>query len=53
LLVWRGKGELNGKPIKAGDEFFVGYIVATKPHYFKHKSGEPLEVFKLFPQTIE
>lgn len=53
LLVWRGKGELNGKPIKAGDEFFVGHIAATKPHLFKCTSSEPLEVFKLFPQTVE
>lgn len=53
LLVWRGKGELNGKPIKAGDEFFVGYIAATKPHYFKRTGNDPLELFKLFPQTVE
>jgi hypothetical protein len=44
---------LNGKPVKAGDEFFVGYIAATKPHKFECTSNEPLVVFKLFPQAIE
>jgi NAD-dependent DNA ligase len=53
LLVWKGKGKLNGKPVKAGDEFFVGYIAATKPHKFECTSNEPLVVFKLFPQAVE
>jgi len=53
LLVWKGKGKLNGKPIKAGDEFFVGYIAATKPHRFECTGSEPLVAFKLFPQTVE
>ncbi len=52
LLIWRGRGKLNGKPIKAGDEFFVGYIAATQPHFFENVGGEPLEAFKLFPQAI-
>lgn len=52
LFVWRGKGKLNGKPIKAGDEFFFGFLAATKPHYFECTSTEPLEVFKLFPQAL-
>jgi hypothetical protein len=52
LFVWRGKGKLNGKPIKAGDEFFVGYSAATQPHHFECVSTEPLEVFKLFPQAL-
>jgi mannose-6-phosphate isomerase class I len=53
LLVWKGKGKLNGKPVKVGDEFFVGYIAATKPHKFECTSNEPLVVFKLFPQAVE
>jgi Phosphomannose isomerase len=53
LLVWKGKGKLNGKPIKAGDEFFVGYIAAQKPHRFECTSNEPLVAFKLFPQAVE
>jgi mannose-6-phosphate isomerase class I len=53
LLVWSGKGKLNGKPVKVGDEFFVGYIAATKPHKFECISNEPLVVFKLFPQAVE
>lgn len=53
LLVWRGKGKLNDKPIKAGDEFFIGYIAATKPHRFECTGEEPLELFKLFPQAVD
>ncbi|GBC99112.1 hypothetical protein HRbin17_01633 [bacterium HR17] len=53
LLIWRGKGRLNGLPIKAGDEFFVGYSAATQPHHFECVGAEPLEVFKLFPQALE
>ncbi len=53
LLIWKGKGKLNGKPIKAGDEFFVGYIAAVNPHYFECTSSEPLEAFKLFPQSTK
>lgn len=53
LLVWRGKGKLNGKPIKAGDEFFIGYLAATETHVFECTGNEPLIVFKLFPQAVE
>ncbi len=52
LLIWRGRGKLNGKPIKAGDEFFVSYLAATQPHWFESTGTEPLEAFKLFPQAI-
>lgn len=52
LLIWKGKGKLNGKTIKAGDEFFVGHIAATEPHLFECIGNEPLEAFKLFPQAI-
>ncbi|MCS7192060.1 MAG: hypothetical protein NZ937_03640 [Armatimonadetes bacterium] len=52
LLIWKGKGKLNGKPIKAGDEFFVSYIAAIKPHRFECFGSEPIEAFKLFPQRI-
>ncbi len=53
LLIWQGKGKLDGKPVKAGDEFFVGYIAAAKPHRFECTGNEPLVVFKLFPQAVE
>ncbi len=52
LFIWLGKGKLNGKPIKAGEEFFVGYLAATQPHRFETVGNEPLMVFKLFPQAM-
>lgn len=53
LLIWKGKGKLNGKPVKAGDEFFVAYIAATKPLQFECVGSEPIEAFKLFPQSVQ
>jgi len=49
LLVWRGRGQLNGKPVQAGDEFFVTFAQARKPHVLKSTGAELLEVFKFFP----
>jgi len=52
LLIWRGVGKLNGRRIKRGDEFFVSYLAATKPHIFENTTTEPLEVFKFFPPQL-
>ena len=49
LLVWSGRGQLNGAPIAAGDEFLVTRPAAVTPHHLKSEGGETLEVFKLFP----
>ena len=49
LLVWSGRGQLNGTPIKAGDEFLVTHPAAVMPHHLKSEGSETLEVFKLFP----
>jgi mannose-6-phosphate isomerase class I len=48
LLVWEGRGELNGRPIHAGDEAFVTYATARTPHVLKNTGGDTLEVFKFF-----
>ena len=52
LLVWRGRGKLNGQSLRAGSEFFVSYIAATQPHVFENTGNDVLEVFKLFPAKV-
>lgn len=49
LLVWQGQGELDGAPVKAGDEFFVTFDRAKKAHVLNNTGADVLEVFKLFP----
>ena len=49
LLVWQGKGELNGRSVQAGDEFFLTYEQARRSHVIKNTGEDVLEVFKLFP----
>lgn len=52
FLVWRGRGKLNGRSIKAGDEFFVTYDAACQPHLFENTGSETLEVFKFFAAEV-
>ena len=49
MLIWRGEGELNGKPVRAGDEFFIIEPEARVPHRLKNTGTDRLEVFKFFP----
>ena len=49
LLVWSGEGELEGRPIAAGNEFLVTQPRAAAPHRLRRTGKERLEVFALFP----
>ena len=49
LLIWRGRGKINGKSVRAGDEFFVSFEAATQVHEFQATEEGLLEVFKIFP----
>lgn len=49
MLIWQGEGELNGKPVRAGDEFFVTESQARVPHRLKNTGTDLLEAFKFFP----
>ncbi len=49
LLVWSGQGELEGRPVRAGDEYLVTFSAARRAHRLKRLGTEILEVFKLFP----
>jgi hypothetical protein len=49
LLVWRGRGELNGRTLQTGDEYFVSFEQARKPHLLRNTGQDTLELFKFFP----
>ena len=49
LFVWRGRGELNGRPLQAGEEYFVTFAQARTPHLLKNTGRDTLEIFKFFP----
>jgi len=53
LLVWSGRGELNGRRIKAGDEFLVGFNALEFPYRLKRLGTDVLEAFTLFPPRVE
>ncbi len=49
MLIWEGEGELNGQPVRAGDEFFVTEEQARIPHRLRNTGTGQLEAFKFFP----
>ena len=49
LLIWQGSGELDGKPVHAGDEFFITQERARASCLLKSTGTERLEAFKFFP----
>jgi hypothetical protein len=53
LLVWRGRGELDGRKINPGEEFLVTFSALEKPHRLKRVGAEILEAFVLFPPRLE
>jgi hypothetical protein len=52
LFVWQGRGELNARTVKAGDEFFVTSPQAQTPHLLRRIGTELSEAFKFFPPEI-
>ena len=49
MLIWKGRGKLNGKPIRAGDEFFITSAAASTGVELHCSGEEPLEAFSFFP----
>ncbi len=52
LLIWEGEGELDGTPVRAGDEFFITYERARVSHLLKSTGADRLEAFKFFPPKV-
>lgn len=49
LLVWKGCGELDGRQLQAGDEYFVSFAQARTAHFLRNTGQDTLELFKFFP----
>jgi mannose-6-phosphate isomerase class I len=49
LLVWRGRGTLNGRRAARGDEFFVAFDAARQGVEVVNAGDEVLEIFTFFP----
>lgn len=49
MLIWKGRGKLYGKPIRAGDEFFITSAAATAGVELQSSGDDPLEAFSFFP----
>jgi mannose-6-phosphate isomerase class I len=49
LFVWRGRGRLNGRPIRGGEEFFVSHHTAAHGVELTNRGDEVLETFAFLP----
>lgn len=49
MLVWKGRGTLNGHPVRAGDEFFITHDVAAHGIELTNRGKEQLEAFSFLP----
>jgi mannose-6-phosphate isomerase class I len=49
LFVWRGRGKMRGRAIRAGDEFFVTRDTAASGVPLENAGDGPLELFSFFP----
>lgn len=53
LLVWKGRGELNGRAVQGGDEFFVSHEKGGKRVPIANQGPEPMQIFKIFPPDVQ
>jgi hypothetical protein len=49
LLIWQGRGTLNGRPIRAGDEFFLSHDTAAHGIDLHNTGDDILEAFSFLP----
>jgi hypothetical protein len=49
LWIWRGQGKLNGRRIRRGEEFFIGFDTAAAGLELENVGEEILEMFAFFP----
>jgi hypothetical protein len=49
LLIWRGRGTINGRRVRGGDEFFVVFSAARMGIEITNDGGETLELFSFMP----
>jgi hypothetical protein len=49
MLIWRGRGKLNGRIVRPGDEFFVPAPAAGNGLELRADADQVLEAFTFFP----
>lgn len=49
LLIWQGRGKLNGRPIRAGEEFFITAGAAQAGIELESTGEQRIEAFTFFP----
>jgi hypothetical protein len=49
LWLWKGRGSIDGRRVRAGDEFFVTHGAATRGLEIANDREEMLEAFTFFP----
>jgi hypothetical protein len=49
LWLWHGRGTLNGRPIRAGDEFFIAHDTAAHGIDLHNTGADVLEAFSFLP----
>jgi mannose-6-phosphate isomerase class I len=49
ILIWKGSGRLAGRPVRAGDEFFVAHDVAAHGVELRSTGATSLEAFTFLP----
>jgi hypothetical protein len=52
LWVWKGRGTIDGRRVRAGDEFFVTHGAATRGLEIVNDGDEMLEAFAFFPVLV-
>jgi hypothetical protein len=49
ILVWKGRGTINERRVRAGEEFFVCHATARAGLEMRAAADMPLEAFVFFP----
>jgi hypothetical protein len=49
LLIWKGRGKISGRAVRAGDEFFITAEAATNGVELQTTGDERLELFSFLP----
>jgi hypothetical protein len=49
MLIWRGRGRIQGRAIRAGEEFFVAHRAARSGIEIESAGRAPLELFTFWP----
>jgi hypothetical protein len=49
MLVWRGRGKIQGRTVRAGEEFFVADRAARSGIEIENTGDDPVELFTFWP----